>query len=209
VARLVLASASPRRRDFLDRLGVAFTVRPPDIVERTPTAGDPQIIARRLAREKVEAARLVDEHAPIIAADTVVEMDGRILDKPADAEEARETLQLLRGRTHRVVTAVAFMPLGKRAPLARHPVTRVTMREYEDAEIDASIARGDPFDKAGAYAIQDSVLNPVATYDGCYCNVVGLSLWATIEIMLKAGERLDAAAVDFLPQCRDCPLAVR
>ena len=110
---------------------------------------------------KAEAARLRDgDGPPIIAADTVVALDGRLLGKPRDAAEAREMLTILRGREHHVVTAVAVMPEGKRSSLVRNPITRVTMRAYSDAEIESSIARGDPFDKAGGYAIQDEALPP-------------------------------------------------
>ncbi len=207
MARLVLASASPRRRELLARLGLRFDVRPVDIAEDAGTSKDPQIVARRLARAKAEAARLADEHAPILAADTVVALDGRIFGKPADDDEAREMLRTLRGRTHQVVTAVAVMPLARRSVIARHPVTAVTMREYDDDEIEASIARGSPLDKAGAYGIQDELLQPVARYEGCYCNVVGLSLWAAIEALRRAGEVVAGESVDFLPQCQSCPLA--
>jgi septum formation protein len=80
------------------------------------------------------------------------------------------------------------------------------MRNYTDGEIDASIARGDPFDKAGAYAIQDEDLRPVERYDGCYCNVVGLSLWATIELLRKADVEFRLTVDQLLPQCATCPL---
>ena len=99
MARLVLASASPRRKELLARLGVRFDVRPVDIAEDAGSSKDPQILARRLARAKAEAARLSDEHAPILAADTVVALDGRIFGKPADAGQAREMLRTLRGLT--------------------------------------------------------------------------------------------------------------
>lgn len=207
MARLILASASPRRKELLARLGLRFDVRPVDIAEDAGLSKDPQIVARHLARAKAEAARLSDEHAPILAADTVVALDGRIFGKPADDDEAREMLRTLRGRTHQVVTAVAVMPLGRRSVIARHPVTEVTMREYGDDEIEASVARADLLDKAGAYGIQDELLHPVARYQGCYCNVIGLSLWAAIEALRRAGEDVGADAVDFLPQCGTCPLA--
>lgn len=207
MTRIVLASASPRRRELLARLGLEFEVMPVDIDEDPGRSRNPEIVARRLAREKAEAARLRDEHSPILAADTVVAFDGDLLAKPADEADARRMLQLLRGRTHDVVTAVAVMPEGRRGPIARHPVTRVTMRAYSDEEIAASIARGDPFDKAGGYAIQDPLLRPVERYEGCYCNVVGLSLWAAIDVLRKAGIRIEASDVDFLPQCAACPLA--
>ncbi len=206
MARLILASASPRRKELLGRLGVRFDVRPVEIAEDAGASRDPQIVARRLARAKAEAARLADEQAPILAADTVVALGGRIFGKPANAGEAREMLRTLRGRTHEVVSAVVVMPL-RLSLIARHPLTEVTMREYGDDEIEASIAHGYPLDKAGAYGIQDELLRPVERYEGCYCNVIGLSLWAAIEALRKAGEDVPLESVDFLPQCASCPLA--
>jgi MAF protein len=205
--RLILASASPRRRELLARLGLDFDVRPVDIDENPGRSRNPEIVARRLAREKAEAARLLDEKSPILAADTVVAFEGALLAKPQDAADATRMLRLLRGRTHEVVSAVAVMPEERRGPIVRHPLTRVTMREYSDDEIAGSIARGDPFDKAGAYAIQDPFLRPVERYAGCYCNVVGLSLWATIDVLRKTGIPIEAKDVDFLPECAACPLA--
>ncbi len=204
---MILASASPRRKELLERLGVRFDVRPVEIAEDAGLSKDPRIVARRLARAKAEAARLDAEQAPILAADTVVALGGRIFGKPADAEEAREMLRTLRGRTHEVVSAVVVMPAGRRSMIVRHPLTQVTMREYGDDEIDASIAQGYPLDKAGAYGIQDELLRPVERYEGCYCNVIGLSLWAAIEALRKAGEEVDIESAAFLPQCATCPLA--
>ena len=189
---------------MLSLLGVAFEVRPVDVDEAFAGAR-PEVEARRIAREKAEAARLLDSEAPIVAADTIVVLDGRILGKPRDAEEARAMLRDLRDRTHEVITAVALLPREERAALARQPLTRVTMRDYGDEEIGAAIARGDPFDKAGAYAIQDEVFRPVESYDGCYCNVVGLPLWPLIEMLRKAGVA-DPAVDRLLQQCAICPL---
>jgi MAF protein len=205
--RLILASASPRRRELLSRLGIEFEVRPVDIDESTGRSRHAEIVARRLAREKAEAARLLEEKRPLLTADTVVAYEGRLLGKPEGTADAAEMLRLLRGRTHEVVSAVAVMPQGRRSVIARQPVTRVTMRDYSDAEIAASIERGDPFDKAGAYAIQDEIFRPVQSYEGCYCNVVGLSLWATIDVLRKAGIAVDVAGVSWLPECAACPLA--
>jgi len=205
--RIVLASASPRRRDLLSRLKLPFDVRPVDVDEGRVGRGNPEIVARQLARTKAEAARLLNPDDVIVAADTVVAIDEAILGKPADAEEARRMLVRLRGRAHDVVSAVAVMRAGGRAALVRHPVTHVRMRDYDDEEIGSSISRGDPFDKAGAYAIQDELFRPVEDYDGCYCNVVGLSLWATLELLRKAD--VDVAHVnvgDLLSQCASCPL---
>jgi MAF protein len=205
--RFVLASASPRRRELLALLGVPFEVRPVDIDEDAGRSRDPQIVARRLARTKAEAARLTEPDAPIIAADTIVSYESTLLGKPRDAAAARGMLHMLRGQTHDVVTAVALMPPGRRSILGRQPVTRVTMRDYTEAEIEAWIASGRPFDRAGAYAIQDADFQPVERYDGCYCNVVGLPLWPLLEVLRKAGIAAEVTAGQLLPQCASCPFA--
>lgn len=203
---LILASVSPRRRDLLALLGVPFEVRPVDIAEETGDGSRAELVARRLAREKAEGARLRDQQAPILAADTIVVYAGEILGKPRDANDARETLQRLRGRWHEVITAVVLLSAGRTAGLTRHSVTSVLVRYLSDDEIEASIARADPFDKAGSYAIQDPLLAPVESYEGCYCNVVGLPLWPTIEMLRKAGIEVPAAGSDLLPQCAACSL---
>ena len=97
-------------------------------------------------------------------------------------------------------------PPGRTTGLIRHSVTSVLVRYLSDDEIGASIDRGDPFDKAGAYAIQDPLLTPVESYEGCYCNVVGLPLWPAIEMLHKAGVKIAVAVNGLLPQCAGCPL---
>ena len=219
---LILASASPRRRVLLARLGLAFEVEPAEVEEDLQGA-PPVRLARRLASAKARAVALRRPDATIIAADTIVAHRGVLLGKPRDTAEAEATLKRLRGRTHRVITAVAVLPAartgapgrgpvrarraGRRRPLVDHAVTRVTMRRYSDAEIAASIARGDPFDKAGAYAIQDERLAPVAVYQGCYCNVVGLPVWTAMRLLGRSGlDITHISAVDLLPQCGECSL---
>jgi len=203
---LILASASPRRRHLLGCLGLPFEVVEPEIDE-SGLAGRPERVARRLAAAKAHAVAARRPDAVILAADTVVAHRGALLGKPREAAEAEATLKRLRGRVHRVVTAVAVLPPGHRRPLVDHAVTRVTMRRYTDEEIAASIARGDPFDKAGAYAIQDDWLAPVARYGGCYCNVVGLPLWIAMRLLGRAGLDInDMAATEMPPQCGSCVL---
>jgi predicted house-cleaning NTP pyrophosphatase (Maf/HAM1 superfamily) len=202
-------------------------------VDEGQMSGRPERVARRLAAAKARAVRGERPDAAVLAADTVVAYHGLLLGKPTNADEARAMLRRLRlWRTHRVITAVAVLPPARRRPLIDHATTYVTMRRYTDDEIAASIARGDPFDKAGAYAIQDERLAPVARYDalpgpsvgrpvgpggrtlpvdrrGCYCNVMGLPLWTAIRLLGRAG--LDVAAVrvaDLLPECEGCPLLV-
>ncbi len=210
---LILASASPRRRELLARLGLPFEVVEPQVDERG-LGGRPEPLARRLAAAKARAVAASRSQATVLAADTVVAYRGDILGKPQDAAEAEAMLRRLRGRSHRVVTAVAVLPPARRRPLIDHAVTRVTMRRYSDAQIAASIASGDPFDKAGAYAIQDERLSPVKAYDslpadrrGCYCNVVGLPLWTALRLLSRAGLDITQIAPErLLPQCAVCPL---
>lgn len=194
----------------MSRIGIPFAVRPADVDESMPVSANPAVVAGTLARTKAETARLVDGDPAIMAADTVVVCDGVLLGKPRDPDEARQMLRGLRGETHQVLTAVVVMPAGRRSGMARYPTTTVRMRTYSDEEIDASIARGDPFDKAGGYAIQDERLRPVESYDGCYCNVVGLPLWTTIALLRKAGVNVaDGRTEHLLPQCAACPLRIR
>ena len=183
--RLVLASGSPRRRELLTALGFDFDVVPSTVDEESFTGGRPVALARRIARAKAEDVASREPNAIVLAADTIVVLRGDVLNKPRDAEEARAMLTRLRDRSHRVVTGVCVVQ-GRRVRMA-HVVTPVRMRPYAAHEIEASIARGDPLDKAGAYAIQDDRFAPVASYEGCYCNVVGLPLWTSLRLLRDAG----------------------
>ena len=183
---LVLASGSPRRRELLTDLGFDFEVAPSSVDEDAVTRSRPVALARALARAKALDVASSHPDAAVLAADTVVVQRGVLLAKPADAAEARAMLDRLRGRPHRVITGVCVIAPGRR-PRVAHEVTRVVMRRYVPDEVEASIARADPFDKAGGYAIQDPVFNPVASYTGCYCNVVGLPLWTTLRVLGAAG----------------------
>lgn len=204
---LILASASPRRRELLSELGVPFRVCPADVDESAPVQTPrAERVARQLARAKALAVAAQEPDAVVLAADTIVVLRGRILGKPADADEARAILAALRDRRHRVITGLALVT-GRRVRVT-HAVTGVWMRPYSADEVEATIAAGTPFDKAGAYAIQDPTFQPVARYEGCYCNVVGLPLAPVIRLLQAAGVSVpttDPAALQ--PQCRHCPLS--
>lgn len=206
---LILASASPRRRALLASLGVEFEIVPADIDEWAPVRHPrAERLARGLARQK--ALAVADDHsqAAVLAADTIVVQRGRLLAKPADATEARAMLEHLRGRDHRVITGVA-VARGRRVRVA-HAVTHVRMRDYADAEIDRYIASGEPFDKAGGYAIQDARFAPVARYAGCYCSVVGLPLALVIRLLDASGVHLPVSDPwSLTPECPFCPLLGR
>ena len=184
--KLILASASPRRLELLSALGFEFEVAPSMIDEESFAGGRPEALVRRIARAKADDVASRRPEAVVLAADTIVVLRGDVLNKPRDAREARDMLGRLRDRWHRVITAVCVTSPRGRARV-QHVLTRVHMRPYDPGEIEASIGRADPFDKAGAYAIQDPHLAPVASYEGCYCNVVGLPLWTSLGMLRVAG----------------------
>lgn len=192
----VLASRSPRRRQLLASLGLRFEVDAAD-VDETPLAGEaPDALVCRLCREK--AAAVASRHAgrAVLAADTLVVLDGVLLGKPADPLEAVAMLSALRDRVHVVYTAVCVMRDGQAE--TRVSATDVTMRAYTDAEIEAYVETGDPLDKAGAYGIQDPRFAPVAAWDGCYSAVMGLPMRLAAELLRGAGV---TAPVDVTGAC--------
>lgn len=187
--RLVLASASPRRRELLASLGLRFTVDAPQLEETQLPGETPHAWAGRLSQEK--AALVATRHAPpalILAADTLVIDDGEALGKPVNADDAHRMLRRLRGRAHEVCTAFTLQPAGEAGRrLTRLGRTRVHMRAWSGAEQAAYVAGGDPLDKAGAYAIQHPVFAPVARVEGSYSNVVGLPLELLQEALREFG----------------------
>ncbi len=201
---IILASASPRRRRLLADLGILYRVELPPGPVAEAASGLPAAVAVANARLKAEA--LGPRPQPVLGADTVVADGGEILGKPATAAEARQMLRRLRGRPHRVITAVALV--GPGVEYLEAVETRVWMRDYADAEIEAYIRRGEPFDKAGGYAIQDPVFRPVADFADCYFGVVGLPLCALIRGLRALGYSVPPAGRDYGPVCRVCP-AVR
>ena len=188
---IVLASASPRRRQLFQVLGVPFVVHTAD-ADEAPLSGEmPEQTAARLSRLKasVVAARV---DGVIVAADTLVVVDDEVLGKPADEAEAVKILRRLRGRSHRVVTG--FTVLNSDSGDADTAVvwSEVWMRDYSDAEIAAYVAGGDPMDKAGAYAIQHPTFMPVARLVGCPANVMGLPTCRVDEVLRARGLALEA-----------------
>lgn len=184
--QLVLASGSPRRRELLEGLGLEFTVRPSDIDE-TPLPGEAaDSLVRRLAEEK--AAHEVHRGEAVLAADTVVVLDERILGKPEDRDDARRMLDALQGRQHVVHTGIA-LALGPDAAQRSSAVvtTEVQLAPMTDAEIDWYVRTGEPDDKAGSYAIQGQGGLFVEGIRGNYSNVVGLPLPDVYRLLRRAG----------------------
>lgn len=196
---LVLASSSPRRQQLLAELVPVFEVAASG-VDEDEASGVPEVVALELAVQKaaVVAGRLAAGW--VLGADTVIDLDGELLGKPRDAAHATEMLVRLSGRTHRVLTAVALQVAGTSAPVVTGIVaTSVRMRRLVGAEIDAYVASGEPFDKAGAYAIQDLQAALVSGIDGCYNNVVGLPLcevWRMLRVVGEAWRVADPRCVD-------------
>lgn len=169
--RLILASASPRRRELLAAAGFEFAVRPASIREEPWDGETPAAYVRRLAREKAESVE-PEPGEVVLAADTIVVVGRSILEKPGGPAEAAEMLKTLSGREHTVVTGICLRSAaGEVVDEAR---TRVRFRRLTQQEIDEYVASGEPTDKAGGYAIQGLASKFVERIDGCYFNVVGL-----------------------------------
>jgi len=195
--KLILASSSPQRTEVLRNAGFLFEVVPAHVDESRregETAGD---FARRLAETKasVVAANLPQAGRPaiIVGADTVISVEGLILGKPADAQNAREMLRRLSGRTHEVITGLAVLSWPKGERRVEQETTRVTFTALKENEIEDYVASGEPLGKAGAYAIQGLGGRFVERVEGCYFNVVGLPL-ARLYRILREMESLRAAS---------------
>lgn len=182
---IILASASPRRRELLQAIGLPITIQIPAIDEDSLNGLRPDIHALTLAIQKAEAIANATgaAEAIIIAADTVVVVDGRILGKPSSSDDARAMLTTLRGRDHTVITAVAVMQTQPRATHVNKATTRVRFRDYSNDELEAYIATDEPYDKAGAYAIQGRGGELVQSIEGDYFNVVGLPMNLLLELL--------------------------
>ena len=187
--KIVLASASPRRSQLLESLGLPFTIRPSPAAEPAATSADgrePGAFVERLARLKAHA---IESDDLIIAADTVVVIDDEILGKPADVAAARAMLKRLRGRTHRVYSGICIQQ-GERVESA-HQITAVTFGEFSDEFIDSYVQTGEPMDKAGSYAAQGKGALLVTKIEGDYWNVVGLPLFRLCQMLREFGVHIE------------------
>jgi septum formation protein len=198
---LILASASPRRRELLTQAGVPFTVAAANLNEDLLPDEAAAAYVQRLAEEKAQAvwnanrsSDSEDDPLIVLGADTCVVCDGQILGKPADAADARRMLELLRGRTHAVLTGIAAVT-GKKV-VRDVEVTQVTFNPLDDAEIAQYILSGEPMDKAGAYAIQGYAARWIPRIEGCYFNVMGLPIARTIALLVQAQSAEPATLVE-------------
>ncbi len=187
VKRIILASGSPRRRDFMDGLGVAYEVRPSRAEEPAPEAGEgPAPYAERMAVMKAREVAGRFPGAVIIGADSVVAVGEHILGKPADEADAVRMLMLLSGKTHQVITGVCLIGCSGEEKVFSAS-TDVTMTPFPETVAKAYAATGEPLDKAGAYAIQGRAACLVSHVEGSYTNVVGLPLARVLEVLVSWG----------------------
>lgn len=184
---LILASASPRRRELIARLGVPFTVSPADIDESMLPGENADAFARRIARDKALKIAASVDAGIVIGVDTIVVIDGGVMGKPESNESARLMLEKLSGRTHEVTSGVAVIERPSGRTIVTSAVTEVRFKTLTSREIDRYVASGEPLDKAGAYGIQGVASLFVEEISGCYYNVVGLPLNLLYETLLEFG----------------------
>lgn len=179
--KIVLASASPRREKLLNQINLDFEIRSTALEEKK--TGDPIRAVRQAALAKASTVVKECRDALVIAADTVVAVDNKILEKPRDSSEASKMLKILSGRIHRVITGLALVDSSGKQRVD-HEITKVYFRELSNREISSYVESGEPMDKAGAYGIQGQGALLVERIEGCYFNVVGLPLFK-LGLMMK------------------------
>lgn len=190
--KLILASNSPRRSELLRNAGIDFAVTPCSLDEDLPTPEEhPAAYARRVARSKALCVAATSPPGSLVlGADTIVTINGFILGKPSGPFDATRMLRLLSGRTHEVITAICLVRAPDQIEALKHEATFVTFCELNEDEIRAYVASHEPFDKAGAYAIQGLAAKFVTHISGCYFNVVGLPVSLVYAILKTVEERI-------------------
>ncbi|MEK6777778.1 MAG: Maf family protein [bacterium] len=188
--RLILASSSQRRRDLLMQTGLNFEVVPSSVEEEHQDGLSPPEIARTLAIEKAADVAARFTSVIVIGADTIVVLEGEILGKPGDPEEAFRILRKLSGKSHEVITALALIETESGRTITGEETTRVFFKELTDQEISAYISTGEPMDKAGAYGIQGKGILFIPRIEGCYTNVVGLPMMKLADMLREFGIRI-------------------
>lgn len=183
----ILASASPRRRDLLTAAGQRFEIVASDVDERPRRDESADALATRLAREKADDVWRRHPERWVLAADTIVAIDHRVLGKPVDDTDARAMLRLLSGRAHHVVTGFVLLAPEGRASVEECVTTHVVFHPLSERQIEDYVASGEPRDKAGAYAIQGGAGQFVAEIHGSYSNVVGLPMESVEEALRSTG----------------------
>jgi len=184
--KIILASQSPRRKELLEKMGLEFDIITSEVEENIENGAYSKELVESLALEKaLDVSVKIKSSALVIGADTVVVLDGIILGKPKDKEDAVRILSLLSGRTHMVVTSIAIIDTEKDTKTVESVESKVTFKELCSEEIEDYIATGEPMDKAGAYGIQGYASSFITSICGCYTNVVGISTYKLSEMFKK------------------------
>lgn len=187
VPRLILASASPRRRELLAQIGLPFTVIPAEVTEHEAPDADPRVMVRHNAALKAEWVAKRHPAATVIGADTTVFIDRTVLNKPRDKAEAQAMLRMLSGRTHTVFTGLAVRRVADGLKLEQGVASEVTFKTLDEATIGLYLSRVHTLDKAGGYAIQEHGDLIVAGYTGSLTNIVGLPVEEMKQLLTQAG----------------------
>jgi septum formation protein len=185
--KVILASASPRRKQLLAELGLRFNVVVAEVTEHEDPTTDPRVMVTHNAALKADWVAARNPDAYVLGADTTVFIDNRVLNKPADLSEARTMLQKLSGRTHTVFTGVALRRVADGLRIDEGVTSEVTFKTFDDAVIDAYFKIVNPLDKAGAYGIQDGRDLIIAGWQGSFSNIMGLPMEATKQILARCG----------------------
>ena len=211
-ARVKLLSGSARRREIVGGAFMDAVIEGSRGEEPRPDVGEPAteyVVRSALAKLGNGGASQNPDGGVLLSADTIVALDGEILGKPSDADEARSMLERLSDGWHQVITGVAVMDAATGRILTGVETSDVRTRAFSDADIAAYVASGEPFDKAGGYAVQDEDFHPVRRFDGCYLNIVGLPMCAVMELMGRLGAAPELRRLEGIPYyegCRDCRL---
>jgi len=184
---IILASSSPRRKELLENIGLKFKVEPSNYEEDIPPGLEPHELARKISLGKAKTVASKHQNAIVIAADTFVVLDNRILGKPHTEKEARKMLEALSGKSHSVITGFSILDTGNKKTISKSVETKIYFRKFTPAEIDAYVESKEPLDKAGAYAIQGLGAVLVERIEGDYFNVIGLPLSALTEALKEFG----------------------
>jgi len=187
---IILASASPRRKELLEKIGLKFEAEPSDYEEYLPSEGEPHELAKKLSLEKAERVARRHKKAIVIAADTFLVFRGKLLGKPRNEAEAKEMLKALNGTSHSVITGFSIVDKDNKKILTKSVETKIYLRKLTAKEIDAYVKSKEPLDKAGAYAIQGLGSVIVEKIEGDYFNVIGLPLSALAESLKEFGVRI-------------------
>jgi septum formation protein len=186
ISRLILASASPRRRELLSQLGIPFEIVVADVTEHEDPSTDPRVMVAHNAALKADWVAGRHPDAVVLGADTTVFLDGKAINKPRDLEEARSMLRRLSGREHTVFTGIAVRRRSTGLRIDEGVASRVTFKPFGDTVIEDYIRKVDTLDKAGAYSIQEHSEMIVASHQGSLSNIMGLPMEATKQILTES-----------------------